>query len=39
LLRAQVGNVTNVFGWNVGRSGYFTPIPARSFLLSLAADF
>lgn len=39
LLRAQVGNVANKFGWNVGRSGYFTPIPARSFLLSLAADF
>lgn len=38
LLRAQVQNLTNRFGWNVGRSGYFTPIAARSFSVSLAAD-
>jgi len=39
LLRAQVGNVANKFGWNVGRSGYFTAIAPRSFLISLTADF
>ena len=39
LLRAQVGNVANVYGWNVARSGYFTAIAGRSYLLSLTADF
>ena len=39
LLRAQIGNVTNVYGWNVARSGYFTAIAARSYSLSLTADF
>jgi iron complex outermembrane receptor protein len=39
LVRAQVQNLTNKFGWNVGRSGYFTPIAARSVSISLAADF
>jgi len=39
LLRAQVGNVTNAYGWLVSRSGYFTPIPERNFTVSLAADF
>jgi hypothetical protein len=31
-------NVTNNFGWNVGRTGGFTPNPSRRFLLSLSAD-
>ncbi|HEY0627763.1 MAG TPA: TonB-dependent receptor [Sphingomicrobium sp.] len=39
LIRAQVQNLTNKFGWNVGRSGYFTPIAERSFSIGLAADF
>jgi iron complex outermembrane receptor protein len=38
LLRGQVQNVTNTFGWNVGPSGYFTPNGSRRWLLSLAAD-
>lgn len=38
LLRGQIGNVTNTFGWNVGRSGYFTPLAARSYALSIVAD-
>jgi iron complex outermembrane receptor protein len=39
LLRVQVANVTNKFAWNVGRSGYFTPISGRSASVSLTADF
>ncbi len=38
LVRAQVGNVTNTFGWNVGGSGFFVPNGARRFSLSIAAD-
>ncbi|MFM9977221.1 MAG: TonB-dependent receptor domain-containing protein [Sphingomonadaceae bacterium] len=38
LLRAQILNVTNTFGWNVGRTGGFTANPSRRFLLSLSAD-
>ncbi|MDQ8755182.1 TonB-dependent receptor [Sphingosinicella sp. LHD-64] len=38
LLRAQVTNLFNRFGWNVSSSGYFTPVAARTFLLTLAAD-
>jgi iron complex outermembrane recepter protein len=38
LLRAQVANVTNRFGWLVGGSGFFIPNGARRFSLSLAAD-
>ncbi len=38
LVRAQVGNVTNTFGWNVGSSGAFTPNGTRRFLLSLSTD-
>jgi iron complex outermembrane receptor protein len=38
LLRAQMTNLFNSFGWNVSGSGYFTPIAARTFLVTLAAD-
>lgn len=38
LVRAQVGNVTNTFGWNVGGSGFFIPNGGRRFSLSVAAD-
>lgn len=38
LLRANVGNVTNTYGWNVGQSGFFIPNAARRYSLSLAAD-
>jgi iron complex outermembrane recepter protein len=38
LLRAQVGNVTNTFGWNVFGSGIFVPNGSRRFSLSVAAD-
>ncbi|MBA3898149.1 MAG: TonB-dependent receptor [Sphingomonadaceae bacterium] len=38
LVRAQVQNVTNTFGWNVGGSGFFVPNGARRWLLSVAAD-
>ena len=38
LFRAQVANVTNTFGWNVGSSGGFTPNGSRRFLVSLSAD-
>jgi iron complex outermembrane recepter protein len=39
VLRGQIINATNTFGWNVGKSGFFTPIAARSFSLSVTADF
>ena len=38
LLRAQVQNVTNTFGWAVGGSGFFVPNGNRRYSLSLAAD-
>lgn len=38
LLRGQVTNLFNTFGWNVSGSGYFTPIAARTYLLTLAVD-
>jgi len=38
LFRWQVQNITNVFGWNNGSSGYFTPNGSRRWLVSLAAD-
>lgn len=38
LVRAQVTNLFNSFGWNISGSGYFTPIAARTMLLTLAAD-
>ena len=38
LVRAQVGNLFNRFGWNVGGSGFFVPNGARRFSLSIAAD-
>ncbi len=38
LIRAQVGNVTNTFGWNVGGSGFFVPNAPRRYSLSIAAD-
>jgi iron complex outermembrane receptor protein len=39
LLRAQVQNVMNTFGWNNGGSGYFIPNGSRRFLFSMAADY
>lgn len=39
LLRGQVQNVMNTFGWINGGSGYFIPNGSRRFLLSVAADF
>jgi len=38
LLRANVQNVTNTFGWAVGGSGFFVPNGSRRYALSLAAD-
>lgn len=38
LIRAQVANLTNRFGWLVGGSGFFIPNGARRFSLSIAAD-
>ena len=39
-MRAQVVNVTNVFGWTVdGSAGRFTPNGARQFGLRIAADY
>ena len=38
LLRFNVNNVTNTFGWNVGGSGFFVPNGARRFSLALSAD-
>ncbi len=39
VIRVNVGNLFNTFGWNVGGNGFFTPNGARRFSLSLAADF
>ena len=38
LLRFQVANVTNTFGWNNGGSGYYVPNGSRRFSLSIGAD-
>jgi len=38
LVRAQMGNIFNTFGWNVGGSGFFVPNGPRRFSLSIAAD-
>ncbi len=38
LLRGQVQNVTNKFGWSNGSSGYYVPNGSRRWLLSMAAD-
>lgn len=39
VLRAQIANLTNVFGWNVTGGGGFQYIPSRRFNMSLAMDF
>ncbi len=38
LIRVNVDNVFNVFGWNVGGSGFFVPNGSRRYSLSLSAD-
>ena len=38
LLRANVDNIFNKFGWNVGGGGFFIPNGARRYSLTLAAD-
>ena len=38
LVRAEIGNLTNTFGWNVFGSGIFAPNGSRRFSLSIAAD-
>jgi iron complex outermembrane receptor protein len=39
VLRGQVTNLFNVYGWDVSPSSNFRPSDERRFLLSLAADF
>ncbi|PLK23443.1 hypothetical protein C0V72_09775 [Porphyrobacter sp. TH134] len=39
VLRAQIANLTNTFGWNVTGGGGFQFIASRRFNLSLSADF
>ncbi len=39
LVRGDVGNVFNKFGWHVGGSGFFIANGARRWTLSLSADF
>jgi iron complex outermembrane recepter protein len=39
VLRAQIRNLTNAFGWNVSGGGGFTYVPMRRLITSLAADF
>ncbi len=39
VLRVQVANLTNVFGWNVSGGGGFQYIPSRRLNMSLSADF
>jgi iron complex outermembrane receptor protein len=39
LLRGQVQNITNKYGWNNGASGFYVPNGSRRYALSLAADF
>jgi iron complex outermembrane recepter protein len=38
LAHFSIENVTNLFGWNVGGSGFFTPNGSRRYAFSLAAD-
>lgn len=38
LLRVNVDNIFNKFGWNVGGSGFFVPNGSRRYTLALAAD-
>ncbi len=38
LLRTQVTNILNDYGWHVSSSGGFTYTPPRSFMLSISAD-
>jgi iron complex outermembrane receptor protein len=38
LVRGQVANVANTFGWIAGSSGFYIPNGARRFSVSLAAD-
>ena len=38
-VRAQIQNVANAFGWNIGSSGGFFPKPPRRLIFTLAADF
>jgi iron complex outermembrane receptor protein len=38
LLRANVQNVFNTFGWAVGGTGFLIPNGSRRYSLSLAAD-
>ena len=38
LIRAQIGNIANIFGWSNGSSGLFVPNGARRFSIGLAAD-
>jgi iron complex outermembrane receptor protein len=39
VLRAQIANLTNVFGWDVTGGGGFQFIASRRFNMSLSADF
>jgi iron complex outermembrane receptor protein len=39
MLRAQITNLFNVFGWNVAPNSAFRFTDTRRFLLNLAADF
>jgi iron complex outermembrane recepter protein len=39
LIRAQITNITDAYGWKVSSSGGFTYTPPRSFTLNVAADF
>lgn len=39
LVRFQVANITNTFGWNNGGSGFYLPNGTRRFSLSVGADF
>jgi iron complex outermembrane receptor protein len=38
LVRANVDNIFDTFGWNVGGSGFFVPNGPRRYSLSVAAD-
>lgn len=39
VLRAQIANLTNVFGWNVSGGGGFQFMASRRFSVSLSTDF